>query len=209
MATCDSYIDAAILVQLDAKLLVIAYLKETFLLNDVLPKKKILKPCANGSNIVGSYMLRPFADPVACCCLLLHKVWNRSNFWPTTLNISFVPWSPKSSATILDPFAQLLEHWWVNATGRQKEEDGKIFVCDKRDRAITYAFCRDRHLTLMFSGRLQKDLFKARWSLAESFFKQNYRHVCHTRFAFFFPLLPRCVLLGRRTLITHGSPLPA
>ena len=40
MATCDSYIDAAILVQLDAKLLVIACLKETFHLNDVLPKKK-------------------------------------------------------------------------------------------------------------------------------------------------------------------------
>ena len=40
MATSDSYIDAAILVQLDAKLLAIAYLKETFLLNDVLPKRK-------------------------------------------------------------------------------------------------------------------------------------------------------------------------
>ena len=61
---------------------------------------------------------------------------------------------------MLDPFAQLLQHWWVYATGRQKEEDGKTFVYDKRDRAITYAFCRDRHLTLMFSGRLQKDLFK-------------------------------------------------
>ena len=40
MATSGSYIDAAILVQLDAKLLVIAYWKETFLLNDVLLKKK-------------------------------------------------------------------------------------------------------------------------------------------------------------------------
>ena len=40
MATSDSYIDAAILVQLVAKLLVFAYLKETFLLNDVLPKRK-------------------------------------------------------------------------------------------------------------------------------------------------------------------------
>ena len=79
MATSGSYIDAAIFVQLDAKLLVMAYLKETFLLNDVLPKKKIpsqfiLKPCANGSNIVGCYMLRPFAHLVACCWQLLHKV---------------------------------------------------------------------------------------------------------------------------------------
>ena len=30
--------------------------------------------------IVGCYMLRPFAHPVACCCVLLRKVWNRSNF---------------------------------------------------------------------------------------------------------------------------------
>ena len=38
MATSDSYIDAA-----DGTLLVIAYWKETFLLNDVLPKRKILR----------------------------------------------------------------------------------------------------------------------------------------------------------------------
>ena len=42
--------------------------------------KTILKPRANGRNIVGCYMLRPFAHPVACCCVLLRKVWNRSNF---------------------------------------------------------------------------------------------------------------------------------
>ena len=28
---------------------------------------------ANGRNIVGCYTLRPFAHPVACCCVLLHK----------------------------------------------------------------------------------------------------------------------------------------
>ena len=40
-------------------------------------------------------MLRPFAHPVAYCCLLLRKVWNRSkaackrtqHCWPTTTNI--------------------------------------------------------------------------------------------------------------------------
>ena len=43
-------------------------------------------------------------------------------------------------------------------------------------------------LTSMFSGLLQKDLFKRKWSLAKSYFKQNYCHACHTRFAVFFPL---------------------
>ena len=42
----------------------------------------------------------------------------------------------------------------------EEEEDGKTPVCDKRDRAITCVFCRDLHLTPMFSGPLQKDLFK-------------------------------------------------
>ena len=46
-------------------------------------------------------------------------------------------------------------------------------------------------LTSMFSGLLQKDLFKGKWSLAKSYFKQNYGHACHRRFAVFFPL-PSC-----------------
>ena len=48
-------------------------------------------------------------------------------------------------------------------------------------------------LTSIFSGLLQKDLFKRKWSLAKSYFKQNYCHVCHTRFAVFFPLPSCCV----------------
>ena len=39
-----------------------------------------------------------------------------------------------------------------------------------------------------------KHLFKARWSLAESFFKQSYCHACHTRFAVGFPFPSCCVL---------------
>ena len=38
---------------------------------------------ATTPNIVGCYMLCPFANPVACCCVLLCKVWNRSNFKPS------------------------------------------------------------------------------------------------------------------------------
>ena len=33
-------------------------------------------------------------------------------------------------------------------------------VCNKRDRAIICVFCRDLHLTSMFSALVQKDLFK-------------------------------------------------
>ena len=36
-------------------------------------------------------------------------------FKPTAPNISFVPWSPKRSATMLDPFAQLFQHCWGHA----------------------------------------------------------------------------------------------
>ena len=34
----------------------------------------LLKPRANGRNIVGCYMLRPFTQPGACCCALLGVV---------------------------------------------------------------------------------------------------------------------------------------
>ena len=49
---------------------------------------------------------------VACCCA---KFETSQTFQPTTPNISFVPWSPKHSATMLDPFAQLFQHWWGHA----------------------------------------------------------------------------------------------
>ena len=65
--------------------------------------------------IDGCYMLRPFAHLVACCWMLLRSVWTGQIFQPTTPNISFVPWSPKRSATMLDPFAQLFQHCWDHA----------------------------------------------------------------------------------------------
>ena len=63
-------------------------------------------------------------------------------------------------------------------------------------------------LTSMFSGLLQKDLLKRKWSLAKSYFKQNYCHACHTRFAVFFPLPSCCVssLAKRRPLFTITVP---
>jgi len=46
---------------------------------------------------------------------------------------------------------------------------------------------------IMFSGLLQKDLFKEGWSSEDKFFKQNYCHACHTGFAVFFTLPSCCV----------------
>ena len=51
-------------------------------------------------------------DVVACCCA---KFETGQTFQPTTPNISFVPWSLKRSATMLDPFAQLFQHCWAHA----------------------------------------------------------------------------------------------
>ena len=52
---------------------------------------------------------------------------------------------------------------WVNhQVDGKEEEEGKTFVCDKHDRAVTCMFCRDLHLALMFSGLQQKDLFKGK-----------------------------------------------
>ena len=51
-------------------------------------------------------------DVVGSCCA---KFVTDQTFQPTTPNISFVPWSPKSSATMLNPFAQLLQHCWGHA----------------------------------------------------------------------------------------------
>ena len=52
---------------------------------------------------------------VACCSELLQKVWKQHTFESTTSNIPFVPWSPRRSTTMLDPFAQLLQHCWGHA----------------------------------------------------------------------------------------------
>ena len=51
-------------------------------------------------------------DVVVCCCA---KFETGQTCQPTTPNISFVPWSPKRSATMLDPFAQLFQHCWGHA----------------------------------------------------------------------------------------------
>ena len=70
-----------------------------FMMSDVITSSHLrcmfLKPRANGRNIVGCYMVRPFCTPccmlldvVACCCA---KFETGQTFQPTTPNISFVP----------------------------------------------------------------------------------------------------------------------
>ena len=44
---------------------------------------------------------------IGSCCA---KFETGQTFQPTTPNISFFPWSPKRSATMLDPFTQLFLH---------------------------------------------------------------------------------------------------
>ena len=71
---------------------------------------------ANNSQHFGCYMLRPFDDSVAYCCMLLEVVHAQSlkpvkHNKPTTPNVCFVSLSPKRSATMLDPFAQLFQHY--------------------------------------------------------------------------------------------------
>ena len=84
-----------------------------------------VKPRAKASDIVGQKL--PKLLDVTCCVrlhILLHvatccwelnccaKSETSETFGPTTLNSSFVSWSPKCSATMLDPFAQLFQHCW-------------------------------------------------------------------------------------------------
>ena len=51
-------------------------------------------------------------DGIGCCCV---KFEIGQIFQPTTSNSSFVPWTPKRSATMLDPFTQLFQYCWGHA----------------------------------------------------------------------------------------------
>ena len=83
-----------------------------------------LTPRANGRNIVGCYMLRPFAHPVACCWMFLRVVAQSlkpvkhfSQQLPTFLLFR----DRRSVAPMLDPFAHLLQHCWGHARSLRKD----------------------------------------------------------------------------------------
>ena len=74
---------------------------------------------ANNSQHCWMLHVASFCTP---CCMLLEVVvccWAKfetgQTFQSSTPNISFVSWSPKRSATMLDPFAQLFQHRWSHA----------------------------------------------------------------------------------------------
>ena len=75
----------------------------------------------------------------------------------------------------------------VTNTGRSRRQNACAWqMCQ----AITSMLCCDLHLLFMFSGVLQKDLFKGKWSLEKNnYFKQSNCHA--TSFCIFVPL-PSC-----------------
>ena len=91
-----------------------------------------------------------------------------------------------------------------NTKAHQEEEDGKSFVWDKRDMAVTYEHACFV-MILSFSHCVQvfykKTCLKGGNGLAETFFRHNhYCHACHTGFAVFFPILPSyCVILLKQS----------
>ena len=89
------------------------------------PIPKAIKPRANGRNIVDQQLptlldvtsfvrLHTLLQVVGFCCA---KFETGQTFQPTTPNISFVPWSPKRSATMLDPFDPTLLCYASNIVG--------------------------------------------------------------------------------------------
>ena len=67
------------------------------------------------------------------CCIhlhsLLHVVESSQTFEPASPNISFVLWSPKHSAMMLDPFAQLFQHYWGHTRALHMVSLNFIHMC--------------------------------------------------------------------------------
>ena len=85
--------------------------------------------------------------------------------------------------------------YWLANNSEFTQQDGRKKTTAKRlcVTNVTGLFLAWSSLKLMFSGLLQKELFKGGCRSAEMFFQQNYCHACHTRFAVFFPLPSCCV----------------
>ena len=81
------------------------------------PLQRLLSPAENDGTLLDatwSVRLYTLLYVVKRYCA---KFETGQTFDPTTPNISFVPWFPKRSATMLDPFAQLFQHcWWGPST---------------------------------------------------------------------------------------------
>ena len=104
--------------------------------------------------------------------------------------------TPPQSSFIISEFTQ---------QDRRKKRTTKRLSVTNVTGLLIACFVGKSLLTLMFFALLQKDLFKGMWSLAEGFFKQNFCHACHTRFAVVFPLLSCCVSLLFLSAVTEQS----
>ena len=93
---------------------------------DVRTQSRVLSPVQTDATMLTNnsqncWMLHVLSVCTPCCMLLdvVARCWAKfetgQTFQPTTSNISFLPWSPKLSATMLDPFAQLFQHFWGRA----------------------------------------------------------------------------------------------
>ena len=92
-------------------------------------------------------------DVVACCCA---KFETGQTFQPTTLIISFVPWSPKRSATMLNPFVQLFQHCWGHTCSLRMVYKDLWVVSFPRSTVgpnIVGSFCIHLHTTAIVDAR--------------------------------------------------------
>ena len=117
---------------------------------------------------------------------------NEDDKWPATTEdgqtIVRIPYV-ESGTTSTDFFPA--QSWIiVSLRDRTAERWGRQNACVWQTWQVKFLlFLWWSSLKLMFS-----DLFKKGRSSAKTFFKQNYCHACHTRFAVFFPLPSCCVL---------------
>ena len=129
-------------------------------------------------------MLRPFAHPVACCCA---KFETSQTFQPKTPNISLVPWSPKGSATMLDPFAQLLQlfgwaahaHYTWSLWRQQRNDFSWLYA------KINYSFVNIQIRLRMAFWIPTKEYLKGSHFCIESIQSTQHHsrvHVCHSTF---------------------------
>ena len=85
-----------------------------------------IKPRANGHNIVGCYMLPPFAHPVTCCCVLLGVV--PQSLKPVKLLAACKLAQQLPTPTMLRPFAGGFMKSFVCSTGVQTMDNCCLFV---------------------------------------------------------------------------------
>ena len=100
------------------------------------------------------------------------------------------------------PVSSLGNHQWVNATGRQKREDGKALVWQTwQDYYLRVLSWSSQNIScfLVFDKKMCLRVGEV-WR--KVFLKHNYCHACHTVFAVLFPLQSSCCV---SSLLARGG----